>query len=181
MSEYPVKDQLVARASDWPGTSSLAAQLHGTTLTARRPQWFFDTDGSMPEEVELVFHRPPGFEDLSHAKWAAKIRAAVAEVEKTAEAERAAASTRVLGRRAVLRQSAFDSPTTHEPRRQLRPRVAAKSKWRRIEALQRAADFQRAYRAAMLARRAGRARVTFPPGTYKLVRLGLVICAEPPS
>ena len=103
------------------------------------------------------------------------------KVEKKAEAERAASSTRVLGRKAVLRQSAFDSPTTHEPRRELRPRVAARNKWRRIETLQRAADFQRAYRAAMLARRASRARVTFPPGTYKLARLGLVICVEPPS
>ena len=177
----PVADHLVAHATDWPGVSSLAKQLNGTTMTARRPHWFFDKEGAMPEQVELTFARLPGFEALSTRRWADKIRARVAEVEREAAGERAASGAQVKGRKALLRQSAFDSPTTHEPRRQLRPRVAARNKWRRIEALQRAADFQGAYRAARLARKTGSPSATFPHGTYKLARLGLVTCTKPPD
>jgi hypothetical protein len=59
----------------------------------------------------------------------------------------------------------------------LSPRVAALDKWKRIEALSRFAWFQRAYREAWNALRAGVRDVVFPAGTY-LVRIELgVPCA----
>ncbi|MCA9676821.1 MAG: hypothetical protein KC464_17435, partial [Myxococcales bacterium] len=70
-------------------------------------------------------------------------------------------------------------PTSREPRRGLQPRVAARSVWARIEALQRNRAFIDAYRAARAAWLAGLDAV-FPPGTYWLRRFASVVVAEPP-
>lgn len=56
---------LVQRAHHWRGVSSLVAQLQNKTLTVRRPHWFFDKNGTMPERVELTFGRPAGFESAA--------------------------------------------------------------------------------------------------------------------
>jgi hypothetical protein len=80
---------------------------------------------------------------------------------------------KVYGRRAVLQQSWRAQPTSIEPRRNLRPRVAARSKWSRIEALQRNRAFLVAYATARDDWREG-ATVTFPPGTYWLRRFANV-------
>jgi hypothetical protein len=133
----PAKDQLVARVFHWPGENSYAAQLRGKPIVAQRPEWFFDPDGTMPEEVQLSFHRPKGFEELSHQQWADKLRAAVEQVEANAAAERAEKGTFVLGRKTVLLQSPFSKPTSSEPRRNMRPLFASKSAPRRIEAIRR--------------------------------------------
>jgi putative transposase len=58
--------------------------------------------------------------------------------------------------------------------------VAAKSKWARIEALQRHKRFVAAYREAFEARR-GEVDVLFPFGTYQLRVLGLVRVEPPPA
>jgi hypothetical protein len=106
----PNKDHLVERAIDWPGASSLEAQLHDKVITVRRPSWFFDRDGKMPKQVTLRFTRPPGFEQLSQAQWIAKLKEGIAAAEAAAACERAASGKRVLGVKAIKRQSAFDSP-----------------------------------------------------------------------
>jgi putative transposase len=86
---------------------------------------------------------------------------------------------RVLGRRRVLRQSWRDSPTSREPRRGLRPRVAARNKWLRIMRLQANQAWQASYRAARTDWLAG-ADVEFPYGTYWLHRFAGVR-VEPPT
>ena len=70
-------------------------------------------------------------------------------------AERLRTRAPVLGRRAVLQQRWSDRPGSHEPRRQLNPTVAARSKWSRIEALRRNRTFRDAYVAARAAFIAG--------------------------
>jgi len=177
----PVKDQLVDRVLHWPGFNSYRYQLAGKPVVLHRPRWFFDEGGDMPEVVELEFVRPPEFKDLSQQQWADKIRSAVAEQEQQAANERAATGTRVLGRKAILRQSPFSCPKTCVDRRGLRPRVASRDKWRRIERLRANKAFQRSYREAYNRRRAGETDVVFPYGTYKLHVQGLVRCAAPPA
>jgi hypothetical protein len=59
----------------------------------------------------------------------------------------------------------------------MKPRVAARDKWKRIEALSRLVDFLARYREALLAMRAGREFV-FPAGTYGLRVAYGVRCAE---
>ncbi len=82
----------------------------------------------------------------------------------------------MLGRKAILRQSPFSCPKSFAERRGLRPRVASKNKWRRIEMLQADKHFQQRYREAYRRRSAGDLEVLFPLGTYKLRVQGMVSC-----
>lgn len=173
----PVKDQLVEKAIDWPGASSLLALLTGKEITAYRPKHFFRKDGSMPEKVTLKFHRPKGYEHLSQGEWAALVMKRIAEVERKAREERRGG--RVLGVKAILRQRPTDRPDTQEPRRELSPRVAAKNKWRRVEAILRNKVFQLAYAKAREAFKRGVADVVFPAGTYWLARFAGVFVPLP--
>jgi hypothetical protein len=72
-----------------------------------------------------------------------------------------------------LRQSWRGSPASCEPRRTLRPTVAARNPWERIEALLRNREFLAAYRAARDRWIAGEA-TAFPIGTYWLRRFAHV-------
>ena len=176
-----VKDQLVDKVANWPGFNSLPYQLSGKPVVVKRPKWFFDERGSMPEQVELCFVRPPEFAHLSQKEWADKLRAAVAEAEQKAAQERERTGKRVLGRKAILRQSPYSCPKSCTERRGLRPRVATRNKWRRIELLNANKDFLIRYREALRRRRAGELDVVFPYGTYKLRVLGLARCESPPA
>jgi putative transposase len=169
----PVTAGLVERVHHWPGVNTLRALLDKKPITVKRPRHFFSED--MPEEVTLTFAIPPELGDADEIL--ARIRARVAEVEAEQKAKRAGA--RVLGRRAVLRQSWRDRPRTVEPRFGLSPQVAAQNRWARLEALQRNRWFLGAYAAARHAWRAGK-RVLFPPGTYWLrVHAGVPVADDP--
>jgi putative transposase len=170
----PVKDHLVERADQWPGASSLHANLGSRTLNARRPTRFFRKDGDLPEVVTVQCVRPSGFGQLSHDQWHALLGERIAAVERAAAAERQSNGRRVMGRRQVLRQRPTDRPASHEPRRQPSPRLASLNKWARIEAIQRSKAFLAAYRVARNLWRAGLAAI-FPPGTYWLRLHGGVV------
>jgi hypothetical protein len=105
-------------------------------------------------------------------------RQRVAAAEVSIAAERQRTGQRVYGRRAVLRQAWWERPTSLEPRRNLRPRVAARSQWARIEALQRNRVFLVDYAAACDGWRCG-STVAFPAGTYWLRRFaGVPVAAS---
>jgi putative transposase len=59
------------------------------------------------------------------------------------------------------------------------PRVAARNKWQRIEALRRNKAFQLAYAAARDAFKLGLGNVMFPEGTYWLARFAGVLTPLP--
>ena len=126
----PVQDALVERVHHWPGVNGLSALLTGRSLRATRPLHFFRANGPMPETVEMTPAVPPelGPADAVLAELRDKVRA----VEHNQAIERQRTGRRVLGRRAVLAQSWRDQPASREPRRNLRPRVATRSKWARI-------------------------------------------------
>ena len=175
----PVAAQLVARATEWPGASSLIAQLNSGSITVKRPKVYFPDDSTLPDEVTLRFVRPDGLEHLSDEDYKALLRDKIAAVEVMAASEREAKGTRVSGVAGVKNQSPFSYPKTSPPRRELSPRVACRNKWRRIEQLRRNKRFELAYREAFDALRAGVRDVLFPAGTWKLVQLGLVSCVPP--
>lgn len=177
----PVKDHLVDKVANWPGVNSLGYQLRDEPMVVQRPKWFFDQDGPLPEQVELRFVRPPEFAHLSQAEWAAKLKAAVAAEEKKAALERERTGQRILGRKAILRQSPYSCPKSYTRRRGLRPRVATKDKWRRMELLGRNKRFLERYRKAYERRRAGEHDVVFPYGTYQLASHGLVRVEPAPT
>ncbi len=171
MATNPVLDNLVDRVDHWPGAKLVHAMLRRKPLRAHRPSHFFREKGVMPAIIELHFTIPPELGDPD--AFVEEVRRRIGETEQEQARKRSESGTRILGRRAALRQSWRDSPTSHEPRRNLNPRVAARSKWHRIEALGRNEAFLIAYR---LARAAWlRAKPTlFPPGTYWLARFASV-------
>jgi len=167
----PVKDRLVERAHQWPGVNGLAQLMAQRPLRATRPRHFFRADGAMPEEVTLHLVLPPELGDPNSFR--EELRQQVAAVEVAVAAERRGTGAAVLGRRAICRQSWRESPRTCEPRRNLRPVIAARSPWSRIEALQRNREFVAAYREARDRWLAGTASI-FPVGTYWLRRFANV-------
>jgi REP element-mobilizing transposase RayT len=167
----PVKDGLVDRVDHWPGVNGLHALLTGESLRAARPWHFFRPDGTMPKTVEMRLGIPaelgPEAEVLEELRQ--RVTAAVASLE----AERQRTGRRVFGRRAVLQQPWWGQPASVEPRRNLRPRIAARSKWARIEALLRNRRFLVDYATARADWQDGIA-VVFPVGTYWLRRFASV-------
>lgn len=163
----PVKDHLVDRADQWPGATSLHANLDGRLLRAHRPSRFFRKDGDLPESLSLACVRPPGFEHLVDAEWRKRLEDRIRAAEETASKVRATEGRRTAGRAQVLGQNPTDSPRSHEERRRLKPQIAGINKWSRIEALQRNKAFLAAYRAARDIWQAGLDAI-FPVGTYWL-------------
>jgi putative transposase len=163
----PVLDHLVDRVDHWPGARTVRAMLKQQPIIARRPAHFFRKRGLMPETAVLSFVVPPELGDPDTVRRILHERIAAVELEQARL--RAATGKRILGRRGVLDQSWRDSPTSYEPRRNLRPRVAARSKWSRLEALYRNSAFLSAYRNARAAW-LRKAPIPFPAGTYWLAR-----------
>ena len=171
----PVKDRLVEKAHQWPGVNGLTALLGGRTLHATRPRHFFRPSGPMPATVKLHLELPRELGDPPQLL--AALRERVAAAEAAAAAERMRTGARVLGRRAILRQSWRDSPTSPVPRRNLRPRFAARDPGARLEALQRYREFLAAYREARTHWIDGDA-IPFPIGTYWLRRFAAIPLAS---
>lgn len=176
----PVEAFLVQHGHHWPGVR-LAWPAKSKTIA--RPRGFFRTaeeGGEWPDEVTLEFHRPPGFEHLDDDELAALIATACQEREDRFRAVARQENRRFLGRRAVLAQSRYAYPCSSEKRFSLRPTVAARSKWARIERLHQNRAWDTEYAAARRAFCAGDRNVLFPYGTFKLKRYYRVSCRPPP-
>lgn len=174
----PVLDGLVDCVHHWPGPRFVNALLNGKVMKAHRPKHFFDEGGVMPAEVELGLKLPDHIE--GKAELLAELQRRIAIVEDRCARERQQSGRRVLGRRCVLRQSWRDTPTSREPRRNLRPRVAARNKWLRLSLLQRNQEWQTHYREAFEKLRRG-LPAEFPYGTYALKRVANVRVKPPPE
>ena len=135
----------------------------------------------MPDTASLSFTRPPWFRELSAREFAALVVERVRAVEEAAAVERRRTGASIFGRRAVLDQRPTDRPGSREPRREINPRVAARSKWGRIEALMRNRAFRDAYVAAREAFIAGVRDTVFPAGTYWLRRFTRATCEPLPA
>lgn len=171
----PVKDGLVERVHHWPGVNGLMALLNDRSMTATRPRYFFRKDGRMPASVELRLVIPRELGDPEGLR--RMLRELVQATEQRYASLRALEGKRVLGRRAILRQSWNSSPASEKQSTGIRPRVAARSVWSRIEALRRDRAFLSAYRNARADLTAGRP-ATFPAGTYWLRRFAGVPVAD---
>ncbi|MFO7565206.1 MAG: hypothetical protein R6X02_21355 [Enhygromyxa sp.] len=166
----PVKARLVGRAREWEGATS-AGMGFGWRRRIQRPDKFFRE--SMPEEVELVLTRPAGFEGLSDREVLELVRA---EVGRREVLHRKQGMARKM--REVFEQEWWECPESFDPRRKLRPTVAGKNKWARIEALQRAGEWLADYYEALRRFVGGEREVVFPRGTWHMgVRLGCPVGA----
>ena len=172
----PCAADLVDQVKEWPGVSTYLASLTTGWLAATRPKHFFRDNSGMPEVISVRIARPRGFDHLTQAQWIELLTERVREKEAEHRRRRVELGIRVLGRARILEQDPFAAPKGHAPHFELSPRVAAKSKWARVEALLRNKDFLARYRAAFLGHLAGIANVLFPFGTYWMRRFGKVTC-----
>lgn len=177
----PVTDHIVEKVHHWPGVNSLAATIANQPVNATRPKTFFRADGKMPEQVSLELHLPELLTGGSRPAFVTKLIESVAAAEKAAASERANSGRRIVSRRVVRQQHWNDSPYSHEPRRQLIPRIACRDVWRRSETLARNKAWLDAYRAARDRFIEGE-EASFPAGTFWLRRFVGVACEPcPPS
>lgn len=170
----PVAAGLVTRGAEWPGLWSAPEQI-GTTLTVRKPEGFFDPDGYLPDTVELELTVPAGFGTADEFR--AQLAAALEELEQDHQRALQAQGRSFLGAERVCAQDPFASPHQNEPRFELNPKIAARDKWRRIEAIFRVKRFEEEYRAARTSWCAGLRDVVFPAGTYLMRIMYGVQCA----
>lgn len=170
----PVVDDLVDRVIDWPGASSLSSMLSELPLLTKRPRGFFRENGPTPPEVTLDLMRPPGFEGATLQEWSSLLLARITKTEHISRVARHASGKRLLGRKAILRVSAFDSPKTLTKRRNLRPAVACKCPKDRTRALVALRAFRAAYAKARVRLAQGILDVVFPLGTYRMRLLGMI-------
>lgn len=162
----PVSAGLVAHGNEWPGLWSAPGQIGGDAVTVPRPKTFFRQNGPLPESAPLRLHRPAC--GCSDDEFDARLSELLAHAEAAAAAKMTVEKRAFLGAEWILAQKSGGRPGPGEPRRGLKPRVAARDKWKRVEALQRLADFISSYREALAAWRGGVRSALFPPGTYLL-------------
>jgi putative transposase len=177
----PAAADLVETAEEWPGVSSFQAALTSGQLTATRPTFFFrsgnkESKDRLPDFVTLPIVRPRVFAECTQVEWSALLTEQVRGAEAQHRARRVAAGKTVLGREAILAQNPFGCPQGAEPHFGISPRIAAKSKWVRIEALRRSKDFLEGYARAIKAWMLDASEVVFPAGTYWMRRFARVVC-----
>lgn len=173
----PAAADLVQRGSEWPGLWSAPAQIGGAPMRTDRPRHFFREEGPMPGFGTLQLVCPPGFESLEAFR--AELERRVTGLEDEAARKREEKGRTVLGAKRVLAQKPQARPATGEPRRGLNPRIAARDKWKRIEAIGRLKEFLHSYRAAWEAFTRGARDAIFPHGTYWMRVAYGATCAAP--
>jgi putative transposase len=175
----PVKAGLVKWSRQWPGFTT-ADWRFGETRTFKRPDWFFDDRGRMPEEVTLTLVRPPIFRELDddalYERLVTEVRAHEHELQREIRQKR----RKFLGVRKVVQQPWNQAPKSFEERFTITPKVAASSKWLVLAELQRDREWERQYAAARALLLEGKPAV-FPAGTYWMRRfVGVAVAARSP-
>jgi REP element-mobilizing transposase RayT len=160
----PVAAGLVRRGSEWPGAWSAPAQIGAGARDVRRPDHYFRKVGRSPETAQLELGCPEGF--ASAEELTRRLEAAVKEREDQAARRLADEGRSFAGMRKVLAQNPFARPASDEPRGGLKPRIASRDKWKRVEALVRLKGFLAEYRKAWRSFRRGARDALFPEGTY---------------
>ena len=161
----PVAARLVSNGEKWPGVW-LYKRSHSQTV--ERPDVYFAEDGDMPKQIELNIKPPPQFQHLGVEMYEQLIAQKLEEEVQNIHKEMASLNRSFLGVQGIMQQSPFSSPVGKEKHFGINPKIAAKNKWLRIEAIQRHKVFINDYRKARETWKEGDRDVLFPAGTYYL-------------
>jgi putative transposase len=174
----PVKAGLVKWGRLWTGFTT-AGWKFGETRTFKRPSWFFDKRGEMPETVSLTLVRPPIFAELDddalYEKLIIEVRAREVEIQREFRRK----GRRFMGRKKLAKQGWSQVPRSFEERFGVTPKYAGSSKWLVLAELQRDREWERQYATARELLRAGKPAV-FPVGTYWMRCFAGVVVAQSP-
>jgi hypothetical protein len=172
----PVAAGLTRYAWDWTGVTSWNME-YGVPLTVKKPDFFFSK--KMPDEVKVIITRPKGlYEGKTDREARAELRREAKVEQGDIVAEFIGKGGTFMGMKRVLRQPRNARPNGSLQRRGIRPHIACRSKWARIEALRDLKAFWAAHKAARLAHRNGE-DAEFPHGTY-LMRVRFNCKVRPP-
>jgi len=160
----PVVAGLVRRGAEWPGLWSAPSRIGAGARLVKRPEHYFRKDGPTPPTARLELTCPAGFDSVEELR--ERLTEELTRREDQAARDLAAEGRSFLGVRKVLAQSPLARPATREPRRGLKPRVASRDKWKRLEAIGRLKSFLAEYREAWCAFMGGARGAVFPEGTY---------------
>ena len=165
----PARAHLVDSIDDWPGLSSAPAVLRGERMVGRhfderawRRAGCPDDRSPFEQEIELVHHRLPGYEDLDDEAYAATIR----EVVATREAEARAARTAPLPDPDALHDADPDSIPLRMKMEPC-PHCHATCATAAHEYLETRKATRERYVVASTRWRQGDFAADFPPGTYR--------------
>jgi hypothetical protein len=156
----PVEAGLVAAPEEWPGVMLLPKERAYAEVVVRPKAYFGDVSRS-PAEVELRIAPPAGIYRLLE-----KVAAVLERMLDRAHAAVREAGWQFLGRAGVLATSFVRRARSFERKRQIVPRVAARSMFIRQKLLAAQREFRRAYHAAVDAWRDGLRDIVFPLGTW---------------
>jgi putative transposase len=162
----PVTAGLVRRGQLWPGLWSAPARIGGEAIEFRRPPQFFRAAGvrALPERAPLILSVPPGFASRSHFTLA--LEQALGKLESVAASKMAGEGRPTLPDSGATVLVNVPGRLHLEGLGGLRPRIACRDRWKRIEALRRLKSFLLAYRVALRRWRLKDQGVIFPAGTY---------------
>ena len=172
----PVDAGLVRHSTQWQSFTT-AGWRFGESRSFRRPSFYFDKRGDMPDAVVLTLSRPAIFADLSDDELFARLEAAVHHRELEVCRRMRGESRRFMGSQKAARQQFGVVPRSFEERFRVTPRVASACKWRRLAQLQRNREWERAYADARARLLVGEVAV-FPAGTFALRKFAGVTVAE---
>ena len=174
----PVEAELVPRGTQWRGLRTAVEEVGRASYQVDRPDVFFRKKGPLPQTAKLTLAPLECFQHLSAEELTALlsegVRAREEEVNRRVKKKRRG----FLGWRNVVKQSRVDTPTTHERRRGINPRLACRDKWKRIELLGALKEFLKKYREALGRFVKGERDAVFPAGTY-LMRVRLKVNCAP--
>ena len=175
----PVEAGLVRYAWDWPGVTSWGLE-YGKPLKVKRPEGFFSED--MPDEVEVVIHRPEGlYPDADDTEARRRLRAHVEELQSELVAKKRHEGHTFLGAGRVMRQPRDNKADI--PRAKIRPHIASKDPKQRVNAILELVRFWEDHRKARLAYKddqRDQREVEFPLGTWWMARVCGVRVRPPP-
>lgn len=174
----PTSAGLVEKVDQWPGLCTKPEDLDGRVLRATRPDFFFDPEGEMPDEMTLTLEPPPGCEDWDRDELIAYLRFRIEEREAEAFQKYGG---RFVGVTRILAMDPTDGPQTREPRRNLRMRIAAKHTDQRIQCINELKEFERDHAEARDRWRAGDLEVVFPAGTWWMKHFTSARVQKPPD
>jgi REP element-mobilizing transposase RayT len=173
----PVAAGLVRHGAQWPGLWSAPASIGAGARQVRRPDHYFRKVGPTPQAAELELTCPAHFDSVEVLR--ERLAEELTRREDQAARDLAADGGAFVGAKKVLAQNPFRKPAHSEPRRGLKPRVAGRDRWKRIEAIARLKSFIAAYREAWRAFTRGAREVLFPEGTYWMrVACGVACCSS---
>lgn len=158
----PIAAGLVEDPDHWPGVVHWKP---GTTVAVKRPDAYFDPDGCAPASVELRIVPVPNLFDGA-ACAVTRLRDAVVDAVRRAQADVRSRGMKFLGRAKVLGTGFLQRARAYEARFQINPIIAARDVGIRKACLAVERAFQSSYRAAMEAWQSGNRSIAFPFGTW---------------